>query len=160
LGYKPPNTASATGIKEYPGRSPAGKIDYMKRGKLAMGLNKKPYIEQSKLTAESKLDARVALLKSRGMEESSINKEMLVKKFKAEIRQARIRLASIAAQEKLTQDLAAMKAQKAEAEKAAKEAPPAKQAKTAKKSEKAGKGEKGEKGEKKAKKAKPESAAE
>lgn len=100
-----------------------------------MGLNKKPYIEQSKQTAEDKLAARVELLKARGLDEAGIKGEAVVKKLKADIRKARARLTSIAAQEKLTQDLAAMKVQKAQAEKAAKEAPQAKQAK-AKKSEK------------------------
>ncbi|MEK6194265.1 MAG: hypothetical protein N2F24_08570 [Deltaproteobacteria bacterium] len=62
------------------------------------------------------------------MDSAVIQKDVLIKKMKADIRQANHRLARIAAQEKLNADKAKVKAEKLAAGKSSREATPAKTA--------------------------------
>ncbi len=59
-------------------------------------LNKKPYIENHRKLAESKLFARLEFLKSKGMTAVQIQRDAKVKHHKAKIRQAKYQLATIA----------------------------------------------------------------
>ena len=54
-------------------------------------LNKKPYIENHRNLAESKLFARLEILKSKGKTAVQIQRDAKVKHHKAEIRKARVR---------------------------------------------------------------------
>jgi len=94
-----------------------------------MGLKQKIYAENKKKVVEGKIAVRLAFLKEKGLDSAVIQKDVLIRKMKAEIRQANYRLASIAAQEKLNADKAKAKAKKLAAEKSAREATPAKTAK-------------------------------
>jgi hypothetical protein len=105
-------------------------------------------VENQKKRVQEALNARLARLKEKGLEEDTIQKDATVRKLKAQVRKADHRLASIAAQEKLNQERAQAKLDRQAAEKAAKEAPQIE----------AEKGEP-EKKEKKAKKAKQEKPA-
>src|SRR5271157_4276896 len=89
----------------------------------AMNLRAKIYVENQKKTSRAKLDARLAALKEKGMDEAAIKKDATVRRLKAQVRKADLRLASIAAQEKLNQERAQAKIDKLAAEKAAREAP-------------------------------------
>lgn len=113
-----------------------------------MNLRAKIYVENQKKNFQARLDVRLASLKEKGLEESAIKKDPTVRKLKAEVRHSDFRLASIAAQEKLTRDLAQAKLDRIAAEK------------TALEEAQKGPAEKGpEKKEKKAKKEKPEKQA-
>jgi hypothetical protein len=59
-------------------------------------LNRKPYIENHKQLAESKLAARLEILKTKGISAVQIQRDTTVKHFKAEIRKANYQLANIA----------------------------------------------------------------
>jgi hypothetical protein len=82
-----------------------------------MGIKRKQSIEIQKKAAEERLAARVELLKGQGLGEDVIRRETVVRKFNAEVRKARQRLAAAAAAEKLTADKARIKAEKAAAPK-------------------------------------------
>ena len=88
-----------------------------------MNLRAKIYVENQKKSVQEKLDARLASLKGKGLDEAAIKKDVTMRKLKAEVRKADFRLASIAAQEKLNQERAQAKIDKLAAEKAAREAP-------------------------------------
>jgi hypothetical protein len=75
-------------------------------------LNKKPYIENHRNLAESKLFARLEILKSKGMTEVQIQRDAKVKHHKAEIRKARHQLANIAKLESQIAQKAEIKAKK------------------------------------------------
>ena len=94
-----------------------------------MGLKQKIYAENKKKVVEGKIAVRLAFLKEKGLDSAVIQKDVLIRKMKAEIRQANYRLASIAAQEKLNADKAQAKAEKLAARKSARDATPAKTAK-------------------------------
>ena len=68
-----------------------------------------------KASFERNLKDRLALLLSRGVESREINKDALVKKFRANIEAINNRLKAIDANEKKTAELARMKAEKAAA---------------------------------------------
>lgn len=115
-----------------------------------MNRKAKPYLEAQKSSVLTKLDARRALLKERGLNEEAIRKDVTMKKLKADLRKSDFRLASVAAQEKISRDVAQAKAEKAAAAKAPKKESPV---------EAPAKKEKKEKKEKKPKKEKTEQQA-
>lgn len=88
---------------------------------------------QQKALWEARLEKRLALLKESGSDEKKIQRDVIVRQCRAEIRRAQSRLASLEAQEKRKVELAARKeARLAEskeepvkAKKKAEEAPPA-----------------------------------
>ncbi len=86
-------------------------------------------IQVHKQTAQEQLAARLALLESKGMDETTAKKDPVVRKFKAEIRQAARRLAGVNAKEQLIAKKVQDKADKAAAKKLAAESPPAPKAK-------------------------------
>jgi hypothetical protein len=115
-----------------------------------MNLKQKIYAENQKNVVAGKIAVRQAFLKEKGLDSATIQKDVLIRKMRAEIRQANYRLASIAAQEKLNADKAQAKAEKlAAGESAGKAAPP----KTAKKDVHGKKKSKDKKGEDKKDKA-------
>lgn len=65
-----------------------------------MNLKAKEYVQQQKQAAQNNLSARIALLESKGAAPAVIQKDVVVRKFKADIRASRRRLAGVAAQEK------------------------------------------------------------
>ena len=75
-------------------------------------LNKKPYIESHKQLAESRLAARLEILKSRGITAVQIQRDTTVKHIKAEIRKAKYQLADIAKLETQIAEKADLKAKK------------------------------------------------
>ncbi len=75
-------------------------------------LNKKPYIESHKHLAESRLAARLEILKTKGISAVQIQRDTTVKHFKAEIRQAKSQLADIAKLESQIAQKAEIKAKK------------------------------------------------
>ena len=75
-------------------------------------LNKKPYIENHKLSAESKLVARLEFLKTKGTPDEGIKKDSTVRHLRAEIRKARYQLADIAKLEQQNVQKAEIKEQK------------------------------------------------
>ena len=94
-----------------------------------MNLKQKIYAENQKKVVEGKIAVRRALLKEKGLDSAAIQRDVVIRKMRAEIRKANYRLASIAAQEKLSADNAQAKAEKLAAGKSAREATPAKTAK-------------------------------
>ena len=84
-----------------------------------MSLKRKIHVENQKKVVEGKIAVRLAFLKEKGLDSAVIQKDVLIKKMKAEIRKANYRLASIAAQEKLNADKAKAKAEKLAAKKSA-----------------------------------------
>jgi hypothetical protein len=82
-----------------------------------MGIKSKLHIAERKLSVQRNLEARVALLKSKGMDDIRIQKDSAVKMLKAEIRHANRQLSRIADQEKLNQEKTKAKAGKAAGEK-------------------------------------------
>ena len=94
-----------------------------------MNLKQKIYAKNQKNVVEAKIAVRRAFLKEKGLDSASIQKDVLIRKMKAKIRQANYRLASIAAQEKLNADKAQAKAEKLAAGKSARKATPTKTAK-------------------------------
>lgn len=94
-----------------------------------MNLKQKIYAENQKNVVEGRISARRAFLKEKGLDSAAIQKDVSIRKMKAEIRQANYRLASIAAQEKLNADKAQAKIEKLAAGKRARKAAPAKTAK-------------------------------
>ena len=94
-----------------------------------MSLKQKINAENQKNVVEGKIAVRRAFLKEKGLDSAAIQKDVLIRKMKAEIRQANYRLASFAAQEKLNADKAQAKVEKLAAGKSASKAAPAKTAK-------------------------------
>jgi hypothetical protein len=90
-----------------------------------MNLKAKVYQQAHQLAAEQKLAARLAILKEKGANDTALVKDPMVKKIKADIRKAKFRLRSVAAQEKLMADKVQAKADKLEAKKLAAAAPKA-----------------------------------
>ncbi|MBN1854274.1 MAG: hypothetical protein JW829_16210 [Pirellulales bacterium] len=85
-----------------------------------MGLKAKVHVTNHKTTAESWLAARLDMLKTKGLDDASIRKDSLIKKFKGAIYKANHQLATIANQEKQNMERAQTKAEK----QAAKNNPP------------------------------------
>jgi hypothetical protein len=98
---------------------------------------------KQKATLETKMQKRLALLAEQGMDEKMIARDVLIKELKANLKETQVRLRAIAANEKRTQDLAAMKAERLakpkeetpKAKKAAPEPPPEAKPKKKKKKE-------------------------
>ena len=74
-----------------------------------MGL-KPDFIENQKREAERRLAARKAQLESKGIDERALRRDPMIRRARAEIRQASRRLARIGALDKQNADLAAAKA--------------------------------------------------
>jgi hypothetical protein len=133
-----------------------------------MGSKLRQTQDAQKAATAKKLEARLALLISKGIEKRQIDRDTLVRKLKAHMEAINIRIAAIDANERRTAELAAAKAAKAAApkkdaaakEEKAAEAPKEKKEKKEKKpKEAAAEGaEKKEKKEKKPKAAKAEAA--
>jgi len=94
-----------------------------------MNLKQKIYAENQKKVVEGKIAVRLAFLKEKGLDSAVIQKDVLIRKMRAEIRKANYRLASITAQEKLNSEKVQAKAEKLAAGKSARKAAPAKTAK-------------------------------
>ena len=109
-----------------------------------MKLRAKGNLESQRQVTGDKLAARRASLKEKGVADAAIQRDTVIKKLKAGIRQTDYRLACIAAQEKLNADLAKAKAEKLAGKKSSPDKPSKKTAKGA-----PGKKEKKEKKEKK-----------
>jgi len=77
-----------------------------------MGSKKETQSEQ-KAYLERKLENRLKLLSGRGIESPEINKDVLVKKLRANIKAVNVRMNAIADIEKKTEELAKIKAEKA-----------------------------------------------
>jgi hypothetical protein len=105
-----------------------------------MNLKGKPHLEEQKKITQEKLTARIALLKEKGVDPQKVVKDAYIRKLRADIRKAGVRLSSIADLENLNSRKIQEKQEKAEAKKQAREAGKAKPAK-----EKAAKPEKKEK---------------
>jgi len=75
-------------------------------------LNRKPYIENHKNHAETRLTARLEFLKTKGMSAVRIQRDPTVKHFRAEIRKAKYQLADIAKLELQIAEKADIKAKK------------------------------------------------
>lgn len=103
-----------------------------------MNLKAKLYEENRKQVTQEKLSARMAALEANGTDKKIIEKDAVIKKLQAEIRQTTRRLAAVAAQEKLQAQKKENKAQKA----AAAKEKPAKNAKAKKEEAKPQKKEK------------------
>ncbi len=102
-----------------------------------MGLKRKQVLAEQKACFEKQLKDRLACLAGKGIASPKADKDTLVRKWKANVKAANKRLRTIAAQEKLTEDLA-----KAKVAKAARAAAGAEE----KEAPKAAKGEKPKKG--------------
>ncbi|RPJ41575.1 MAG: hypothetical protein EHM27_05695 [Deltaproteobacteria bacterium] len=111
-----------------------------------MNLRARVYVEKQKKNLQDELTARLAMLKGKGERPEKIQKDVTVRRLKAEVRKSNTRLASITAQEKLNQERAQATAQKIAAKKAEREAAlKGTAAEPAEKKEKKGKKEKPEK---------------
>ena len=75
-------------------------------------LNKKIFVENHKQDAESRLAARLELLKTKGAPDERIKKDPTVRHFRAEIRKSKYQLADIAKLELQIAQKAETKAQK------------------------------------------------
>ena len=75
-------------------------------------LKRKPYIEKHKKAAETELQYRLQILKSKGMSETQIQRDAKIKHYKAEIRQANHQLAEIGQMEASIRQKAELKARK------------------------------------------------
>jgi len=104
---------------------------YEAGGKITMKLKAKGHLESQKKVDGDKLAARISSLKEKGLADTTIHRDNVIKKMKAGIRQTNYRLACIAAQEKLNADKAKTKAEKLAGKKNAPDKPPAKTAKGA-----------------------------
>lgn len=96
-----------------------------------MRLRAKEHLESHKKITGDKLAVRVSDLKEKGLANTAIQRDCVVKKMKARIRQANYRLSCIAAQEKLNADRAKAKAEKLAGKKKSSDKPRAKTAKGA-----------------------------
>jgi hypothetical protein len=86
-----------------------------------MDIKGKINVENQKKGALKKLDAQRAFLKEKGVGDDAIKKNVIVRKLKADVRQADFRLSRIADQEKQNLDMAQAKAEKLAAGKKVKE---------------------------------------
>jgi hypothetical protein len=93
-----------------------------------MNLKAKVYAQESKQAAEKNLAARIALLESKGTPPKTIQKDTVVRKLKADIRDSNKRLAGVAAMENLLAQKVQNKEAKAAAEKEAAQKPAGKPA--------------------------------
>lgn len=127
-----------------------------------MGLKKKQAFIRSKEYLEKKLEARKTALVRNGLEAKKVDRDPLVKKLKADIKTVDRGLKWFAANDKRTEDLAAMKVAKAEAARKEKEEGKSGKAKKAAVEEKPkkAKGEKSAEGKEKKPKAAPKKPAE
>jgi hypothetical protein len=82
-----------------------------------MNLKAKLYEEHHKQIAQQNLAARIALLETQGAGQPTIEKDVLVRKLKADIRKANRRLTQVTAQEKLIAQKLQHKEEKAAAKK-------------------------------------------
>ena len=96
-----------------------------------MNLKQKIYAENRKKVVEGKIAVRQTFLKEKGLDSAVIQRDVVIRKLRAEIRKANYRLATIAAQEKLNAKKAKVKAEKLAAGKSAREATRAKTAENA-----------------------------
>jgi hypothetical protein len=120
-----------------------------------MNLKAKIHVERQKQEVQEKLNARLTLLKERGLEDKAIERDSTLRQLKAQVGKANFRLACIAAQVRLNQERAQAKIDKPAKDKAAKEAAKAEAGKAAaEKKEKKAKKEKQGKAEGKAKEGK------
>ena len=87
-------------------------------------LRQRPVIEEHQRQAQGKLQARLEMLKSKGMDDKTILKDDKVKQFKAMVRKAKRRLDNIAAMQTLASTKKAAKAQKAAKAKPTHQEPP------------------------------------
>lgn len=94
-----------------------------------MNLKAKIHIERQKAAAQERLNARLSLLKGRGLDDKPIQRDTILRQLRAQVAKANARLASIAAQEKLNQERIQDKMDKPAREKAAREARKAEAAK-------------------------------
>ena len=92
--------------------------------------------ERHRETAQKKLSARIAMLAGKGNETKIVDRDVLVRKLKAEIRQVDLRLRQAAVQDKITSENLQRKKEKAAAEKEAAAAPRKKAAPKSEKKEK------------------------
>ena len=113
-----------------------------------MNLKAKTFVQDDKNTIQLRLASRLELLQEKGLDQTVIRKDVLIRKLQADIRQANRRLKSIAAQEKLIAGKIQTKKDKLEAALQPIEKPKA-----------AAKKKAGAETPKKKKKAKPEAAA-
>ena len=86
-----------------------------------MDIKGKINVENQKKSALKNLDAQRAFLKEKGLKNDEIQKNVIVRKLKADVRKADFRLTCIADQEKQDRDLAQAKAEKLAAGKKPKE---------------------------------------
>lgn len=96
-----------------------------------MSLKRKQIQLRQKAYFEQLLENRLSFLSGKGVEAARIDKDPLVKKFKADVRAVNNRLRLIAANEKRTEELARIKAEKAAAPEKEKEAAKAEKPKKA-----------------------------
>jgi len=75
-----------------------------------MGMKKKEVQLRHQADSEKGLQNRIAFLSGKGIEAPRIDKDPIVRKWKAEIKQAKNRLRRIADHEKRTEDIAEVKA--------------------------------------------------
>ena len=104
-----------------------------------MSLKRKQMLTRQKEYIEQKLKDRKAALSGKGIEPAKIDKDPIVKKLRADVKASTNRLKAIAASEKITEDMAKLKADRAaaalkekeesKAEKTKKAAEPAKEKK-------------------------------
>ena len=91
-----------------------------------MNFRAKEHLESHKKVTGDQLAARVSTLKEKGLANDAIQRDSIIKKMKARIRQTNYRLSRIAAQEKLNADKAKAKADKLAEKKKSPDKPPAK----------------------------------
>lgn len=96
-----------------------------------MGLMRKEFLMRQKSSREQELKDRLSLLSDKGVNPPKADKDPLVKKLKADIRDSKRRLARIAEIDKRTQEMARIKAEKAAAPKKEEEGAKAPKAKAA-----------------------------
>ena len=68
--------------------------------------------EAWKKTSQARLETRRAFLKEKGLSEEAIRKDVKIRKLKADVRKSDFRMASIAAQEEISRQVAKAKADK------------------------------------------------
>jgi hypothetical protein len=100
-------------------------------GRIIMKLKAKGHLESQKKITSDKLAARLSSLKEKGLADAAIQRDCVIKKMKADIRQTNYRLASIAAQEKSNAERAQAKAEKLAGKNKSPDKPSAKTAKGA-----------------------------
>jgi hypothetical protein len=110
--------------------------------------------QAQKASLEKELAGRLALLKTRGLDEKEIAKDPLLKNLRAKMKQANGRISAIDKKSRRTEDLARIKAEKAAQPKEQPEEKPAEKAKGEKPAKAKAKAEKSEKAEKPAAKEK------